>query len=579
MCLLNLFLSSENKQNKGRIFKYSLLLFFSGPPQAEQREIKRVGRIGEKIKLVCPIGGFPAPQIEWSKDGEKIDWMWDERFKTGRKSLKILNANEDDTGIYHCKGINGFGSESVRVELIVVHPTMLPKGLNGRDRDVAPPIFTRETSTTPKSHTLNVGETFKVSCEALGSPQPEIFWFKDGQHIDENVHFQRGRSTVEFEVMGTADAGTYSCRARNLIGEATANFSLNVNALTGSDLTQAIVTEAGPSNTVVKFGEDATLQCRIRARSPPNIKWLKKLEPNEASGQDTLRVRHERYRILHTMQDVEVGANEYLNKLTIRDVTSKDSGLYICFVTNSGFRNTTYKSMTLSVVKDHVVNNNDNIRVVRPDDPRDRNGSSDKTLDSSLPVSVLVIVICLSTAVVVLLIVLISYGICKRKQNSKDTTVDTRSNSTSSSGSDVDRPFMRPPQPLKPLPPTPMWSTTNGNKLYPVSDSGFASGGLPADTENGNHYEAPYAQLLPTAAPSIYRPREDIFFTQEAFSQPQSLQNHQQPRTSVTMDKLYYPQRGQSFNVNHQRAMMANNLHLAPSVRRMPYYSDYDGQP
>ena len=81
--------------------------------------MKKIGRIGENVRLICPICGFPAPMVEWSKNGEKIDYMW-ERHRTGRKSLKIKNANEDDTGVFTCKGINGFGSEEVRIELIIV---------------------------------------------------------------------------------------------------------------------------------------------------------------------------------------------------------------------------------------------------------------------------------------------------------------------------------------------------------------------------------------------------------------------------------------------------------------------------
>ena len=37
-----------------------------------------------------------------------------------KRYLKIKNANEDDTGVFLCKGVNGFGSEVVRVELIIV---------------------------------------------------------------------------------------------------------------------------------------------------------------------------------------------------------------------------------------------------------------------------------------------------------------------------------------------------------------------------------------------------------------------------------------------------------------------------
>ena len=39
----------------------------------------------------------------------------------------------------------------------------------------------------------------------------------------------------------------------------------------------------------------------------------------------------------------------YLNKLVIKKATLDDAGMYICFVTNSGFGDLTYKSMTLRV--------------------------------------------------------------------------------------------------------------------------------------------------------------------------------------------------------------------------------------
>jgi hypothetical protein len=215
--------------------------------------------------------------------------------------------------------------------------------------DVAPPVFTYSTKSSQRKHTANVGDTFKVSCEALGSPQPEIFWFKDGQHIDESVHYQRGKSTVEFSVLGTADSGVYSCRARNLIGEKVMNFTLEVRAAAGT--THAIVTEAGPANTTVRTGETATLQCRVKSLAPPHIKWLKRLESTDTSGADTLNVGHERYRILDADQDVSTGNDEYLNKLVLEDVRESDAGMYICFVTNSGFGALTYRSMNLRVVK------------------------------------------------------------------------------------------------------------------------------------------------------------------------------------------------------------------------------------
>ena len=76
----------------------------------------------KNVRLVCPITGNPQPLIEWSKNGEAIDFTWT-RYKTNVKKdfLKILKPLDShlDSGIFTCKGINGFGTELVRIELVV----------------------------------------------------------------------------------------------------------------------------------------------------------------------------------------------------------------------------------------------------------------------------------------------------------------------------------------------------------------------------------------------------------------------------------------------------------------------------
>lgn len=51
--------------------------------------------------------------------GESIDFTWS-RYKVNKKVLKIRSAELEDTGVFNCKGINGFGSDNVRLELIIV---------------------------------------------------------------------------------------------------------------------------------------------------------------------------------------------------------------------------------------------------------------------------------------------------------------------------------------------------------------------------------------------------------------------------------------------------------------------------
>ena len=52
--------------------------------------------------------GFPIDDITWI------------RYRKNKNFLKIRNAEKGDTGIYNCKGINGFGSEEARIEVIII---------------------------------------------------------------------------------------------------------------------------------------------------------------------------------------------------------------------------------------------------------------------------------------------------------------------------------------------------------------------------------------------------------------------------------------------------------------------------
>ena len=76
--------------------------------------------MGGEVKLHCPISGLPEPIIDWTKDKETINsYAW-ARFRPVKKSLRIKDVAKEDTGIYVCKGTNGFGSEEIRIDLIVI---------------------------------------------------------------------------------------------------------------------------------------------------------------------------------------------------------------------------------------------------------------------------------------------------------------------------------------------------------------------------------------------------------------------------------------------------------------------------
>ena len=81
--------------------------------------MRNIVRLGEDVKIQCPISGNPTPIIEWKKGGETIDYTFI-RIRTKGRQLRIKKSQETDTGVYICKGVNGFGNVEVRVDLIVI---------------------------------------------------------------------------------------------------------------------------------------------------------------------------------------------------------------------------------------------------------------------------------------------------------------------------------------------------------------------------------------------------------------------------------------------------------------------------
>ena len=72
--------------------------------------------------------------------------------------------------------------------------------------------FSSETKVAPLHYFRKIGETFSVTCEAMGSPTPEIVWRKDGRLVSSNVRYiHAGKSSYELVILDTNDAGLYSC--------------------------------------------------------------------------------------------------------------------------------------------------------------------------------------------------------------------------------------------------------------------------------------------------------------------------------------------------------------------------------
>ena len=371
--------------------------------------------------------------------------------------------------------------------VFISDPSKFPDLKDGELPDVTAPVFTRDTLDSKKYFTKQSGDSFKIACGATGNPEPDIFWFKDGVPFDaDGIKYRNGKSTIKMKNLMEVDSAVYTCHARNLVGAVTRNVTLSVER----PLSEQQPLVSGSGNTSVKAGDTASLQCRVKSAAPPHIKWLKKQNPDAPSDIFTINVGDDRYRVIHTGEDIPIAGEGYLNKLVIHNAQESDSGLYICFVTNSA-GSFNYKPSYLRVW------------------PRAAERPDSYPATPAESTSILVLVISLGIIVVLILIFII---VCVVKKSSKasrspDSPEVVRnlmapSRSTQSSSTITTVASNKFDQPLPP-PPSIWTSTMHKSATQDLFTREFSSlhenssQNLLSDRESpvsggGNQYEVPY---------------------------------------------------------------------------------------
>ncbi|XP_042221294.1 fibroblast growth factor receptor-like 1, partial [Homarus americanus] len=97
------------------------------PRRTTQKESElKVVRVGEDVKLICPIEGTPTPIYGWMKGDEVIpEEGWDGMRLQGR-TLRMKEITSQDHGFYTCTAVNGFGKETFSITLTVTEPLADP---------------------------------------------------------------------------------------------------------------------------------------------------------------------------------------------------------------------------------------------------------------------------------------------------------------------------------------------------------------------------------------------------------------------------------------------------------------------
>ena len=82
--------------------------------------------VGQPTTLHIIVRGDPMPEINWTKDGEPINYPIQEDG-----SLYIHKTSNDDQGYYTVTGTNSEGESSQPIQLLVFNPEYIPCEIYG----------------------------------------------------------------------------------------------------------------------------------------------------------------------------------------------------------------------------------------------------------------------------------------------------------------------------------------------------------------------------------------------------------------------------------------------------------------
>nr|XP_021337007.1 roundabout homolog 1 isoform X10 [Danio rerio] len=219
--------------------------------------------VDQSVEFRCEAQGDPVPTIRWRKeDGELPKGryeIWEDH------TLKLKRLTSGDAGTYTCQAENMMGKTEASATL-TVHVVSVP------------PVFV----VRPRNQVAGMGRTVTFQCEATGSPQPAIFWQKEGS---QNLLFssQPPPPSSRFSVSQTgdltitaverSDGGYYSCQALNIAGSVITKALLEVTDVI-SDRPPPIVRQ-GPTNQTVAVDGTVVLSCQATGTPIPTILWRK----------------------------------------------------------------------------------------------------------------------------------------------------------------------------------------------------------------------------------------------------------------------------------------------------------------
>ncbi|XP_066949349.1 LOW QUALITY PROTEIN: muscle M-line assembly protein unc-89-like [Macrobrachium rosenbergii] len=254
--------------------------------------------VGGSAMLECKVGGFPKPDLKWSRNGMDVKVagrfkvLWEDEESV---ALIIKNVEESDAGLYAVKAKNDLGEAQTMAQLNIKAG---PKIVRMR-KDVS----------------CVIGKDLDYTIEVFGEPPPDVKWLKDGKPLPESnrIKFQKESDTtwtMHMKSMEMDDCACYTVVVANSMGQVSDVFNIE------TDAAPQIVRGLDPE-TDKKKGYDVILEVRASGAPRPEARWFKDGKELMSDGDKYKMTKEDKFYMLK-----------------IRNVDRKDKGTYKVELTN-----------------------------------------------------------------------------------------------------------------------------------------------------------------------------------------------------------------------------------------------------
>ncbi|XP_059684707.1 hemicentin-2 [Gavia stellata] len=245
--------------------------------------------VGTPLELTCVVTGVPMPTVTWEKDGRLLAGPW---LVSGNEStLHVESTEVADAGLYTCLATSPAGEDSRSFHVSI-------QALRG-------------IASVGETHSITAaaGGQLLLECPEEAVPPPHIEWRWEGSPLPEDDRrrvLAEGRF-LQIRAVEARDGGEYSCRATNVLGDASLRVQVEVHV--------APEIQPGPEEVRALLNGSAVLPCWAEGWPMPRVMWWKdgRLLPLRGSSR---------------LQLLPGGS------LQIDPVQAQDSGYYLCMASS-----------------------------------------------------------------------------------------------------------------------------------------------------------------------------------------------------------------------------------------------------